>query len=1093
MKRQKISSSSSMSPAVLLSSSCPPSLPSSASSTSLSSVRREEPRQAAAGVRVADDSVAVAAATGNAGHQLSSPRLGQVQCDAQGDVGVASGQLSFLWPSSCVQQSNTAESHLGAGTDCARLREGASIDAPTVATVNADRPLSSPGQLPEYKPSPAANFRWGRLTGAEFSHVTRCAYSEIVHWRRNTFMVPSGKAGKLFVRELTALFNAYAQGSALEVVALTAAMVACALLLQKPHPTSKCRDHVTALERRLSAWKDGDIDGLMREGRTIQTHLQSRRHNASEEQNSRVFSKLMFEGKTRAALRYLSENSSSGLLDIDENVDERRTVLDVLRAKHPPAADVHQEALITTTNEPPEVHPVLFDCLTSQSIRNAALRTQGSAGPSGVDAAGWKRLCSAFHKDSGDLCAAIAAVGRRLSTEFVDPEALQALLACRLIPLNKHPGVRPIGVCEVVRRILGKAILGVVADDVRLAAGPLQLCCGQDVGCEAAVHAIRAVFEEDNTDGILMIDASNAFNNLNRRVALYNIQYTCPAIAKSLINCYRKSSCLFVGGKMLLSNEGTTQGDPLAMVMFGLATVPMIERLKSPNTVQCWFADDGAAGARLRHLWQWWEALATIGPQYGYYPNESKTYLVVKSNKEEEAREVFKRTEVQITCVGSNYLGGALGTKGFEEEFMAEKIVQWTKEIQQLADFARSQPHAAHAAFTHGLISRWTYAMRVGANVAERAMESMEKEIAQHLIPSLTGQPPPNETIRQLLALPARLGGLGLINPTTLKGATSKAICAPLVSLILKQEGDVLSARKIQKQIKHRVRQEQRSSLTAEADELFKRLPENTQRCMNAAQEKGVSSWLSALPLERHNFVLHKSDFRDALALRYSWPLQGSPQSCACGQLFSVDHALTCRCGGYIGRRHDMIRDLTADLLREVAVNVSTEPRLQPLSGERLGSSANMSDSARLDIKATGFWNDAKDAFFDVRVVHPFASSYNGQRLTSIYRQHEQKKRAEYGRRVREIEYGSFTPLVFTTTGGMAGEATVFYRRLAALLSSKRDEPYSTVMGWLRCSLSFSLLRAAITCVRGTKKRRDKEIYSDCLSEVVASSRLTIH
>ena len=84
--------------------------------------------------------------------------------------------------------------------------------------------------------------------------------------------------------------------------------------------------------------------------------------------------------------------------------------------------------------------------------------------------------------------------------------------------------------------------------------------------------------------------------------------------------------------------------------MVSLPTVPMIERLKSPNTVQCWFADDGAAGARLWHLWQWWEALATIGPQYGYYPNESKTYLVVKSNKEEEAREVFKRTEVQITC-----------------------------------------------------------------------------------------------------------------------------------------------------------------------------------------------------------------------------------------------------------------------------------------------------------------------------------------------------------------------------------------------------------------------------------------------------------
>ena len=963
---------------------------------------REAAGAATASAKQRDAISATAAAVGNTEQPVRFDQVGnQVQSNTQSDVGADSGQCSFLWPSSCSRQFNTAELQSGADTAPAKQRDAVSADATMAAIGNADRPLSSPdqvrsdrratiGQLPEYKPSPTTNFRWGRLTGTEFAHVIQCAYSEIAHWRRNTFMVPSGKAGKQFVRELTALFNAYAQGSALESVALTSVMVACARLLQKPHLTSKCRDHVTALERRLSAWRDGDIDGLMREGRTIQTHLQFRRHNAPD-QNSRIFSKLMFEGKTHAALRYLSESSGGGLLNIDDYVDEKRTVLDALRSKHPPAGEIHQEALITTTEDPPEVHSVLFDRLTSLSVRSAALRTQGSAGPSGVDAAGWKRICSAFHKDSVDLCAAIAAVGRRLSTEFVDPEPLQALLACRLIPLNKHPGVRPIGVCEVIRRILGKAILGVVADDVRSAAGPLQLCCGQDAGCEAAVHAMRAVFDEDNTEGILLIDASNAFNNLNRRVALFNIQYTCPAIAKALINCYRGSSSLFIEGRTLLSNEGTTQGDPLAMVMFGLATVPMIERLKSANTVQCWFADDGAAGGRLRHLWQWWEGLAKIGPQYGYYPNESKTHLVVKPQKEQEARKVFKSTEVQITCAGRSYLGGALGTKLFEEEFMAGKIVQWTKEIQKLAEFARSQPHAAHAAFTHGLISRWTYATRVSTNLDEKAMDSMEKEIAQHLIPSLTGQPTPNEVFRELLALPARLGGLGLINPTTLQCTASKAICAPLVSLIRNQEGDVLTARSIQDQIKRRIQREQRSKLTANADDLFKRLPGHVQKCVDAAQEKGVSSWLSALPLTRHDFVLHKSDFRDALALRYGWPLHGSPQSCACGQLFSVDHALTCRCGGYIGRRHDMIRDLTADLLREVATNVSTESQLQPLNGEQLGPSANTNEAARLDIKATGFWCDAKDAFLDVRGVHPFASSYTGQRLNSIYHQHEQK------------------------------------------------------------------------------------------------------
>ena len=149
----------------------------------------------------------------------------------------------------------------------------------------------------------------------------------------------------------------------------------------------------------------------------------------------------------------------------------------------------------------------------------------------------------------------------------------------------------------------------------------------------------------------------------------------------------------------------------------------------------------------------------------------------------------------------------------FEKEFMAEKIAPWMKQIQQLAEFAQSQPHAAHAAFTHSLINRWIYVTRVCVNLTEEAMEPMEKEIAQHLIPSLTGQPAPNGTIRALLALPARLGGLGLINPATLKCTASKEICAPLVRLIIKEEGDVLSIRQIQQRIKHQVQKKCNSEL----------------------------------------------------------------------------------------------------------------------------------------------------------------------------------------------------------------------------------------------------------------------------------------
>ena len=166
-----------------------------------------------------------------------------------------------------------------------------------------------------------------------------------------------------------------------------------------------------------------------------------------------------------------------------------------------------------------------------------------------------------FHRESKDLCAAIAAFARRLCTEYVDPSDIRALVACRLKALNKNPGVRPIGICEVVRRIIGKVIMNVVGSEVLRVTGPLQLCSGHEAGAEAAIHAMRSVFQDEGTDAVLLVDASNAFNNLNQKVALMNIAPLCPAIAMTpiLTNCYPGNAQLFVNGETLLSRGGNTR------------------------------------------------------------------------------------------------------------------------------------------------------------------------------------------------------------------------------------------------------------------------------------------------------------------------------------------------------------------------------------------------------------------------------------------------------------------------------------------------------------------------------------------------------
>jgi len=103
---------------------------------------------------------------------------------------------------------------------------------------------------------------------------------------------------------------------------------------------------------------------------------------------------------------------------------------------------------------------------------------------------------------------------------MVDPDDLTAFVTCTL---DKCPGVRSIGVGEVVRRIVGKAVLATVKIDVLEATGPLQLRAGQDAGCEADVHAMQSVFTDDTTRQSCWWMQAIHFNSLNRQVSLHNI------------------------------------------------------------------------------------------------------------------------------------------------------------------------------------------------------------------------------------------------------------------------------------------------------------------------------------------------------------------------------------------------------------------------------------------------------------------------------------------------------------------------------------------------------------------------------------------
>ena len=216
---------------------------------------------------------------------------------------------------------------------------------------------------------------------------------------------------------------------------------------------------------------------------------------------------------------------------------------------------------------------------------------------------------------------------------------------------------------------------------------------------------------------------------------------------------------------------------------------------------------------------------------------------------------------------------------------------------------------------------------------------------------------------------------------------------------------------------------------------------------------------------------MNKEEFVDSIRLRYGWHIPNTASECGCGKRNNLNHALSCKKGGYIIYRHDRVRDENGKFLRQVCQDVQIEPGLLPIKANKFESSGNTSDSSRLDIAARGLWGPFQRTLFDVRIFHPNCDSYRSSDITDLYKLHENQKIREYGNRVAQIEKASFTPLVYSTHGGMSIQAERFYKRLAKLISEKRKESYDDVIRHLRTKIRFTLLKSVLVSLRGVRGR----------------------
>ena len=183
-------------------------------------------------------------------------------------------------------------------------------------------------------------YRWGEVEDTVFEKHLNEVYEKIVYWRKNLFMLPSGHAGKSYIKETIRLLDEWNHNSSLKDIALKAIMVMPSLLLQKPSKNSKTKEHVESLDRRLILWQSGNIIELFREGQTIQDSLADFTTPKDIGQLSKQFAELMQKGNVNGAIKLLTNNMRNGILPLTKET------LDLLKQKRPNPSPAQQEVLL---------------------------------------------------------------------------------------------------------------------------------------------------------------------------------------------------------------------------------------------------------------------------------------------------------------------------------------------------------------------------------------------------------------------------------------------------------------------------------------------------------------------------------------------------------------------------------------------------------------------------------------------------------------------------------------------------------------------------------------------------------------------------
>ena len=950
-------------------------------------------------------------------------------------------------------------------------------------------------------------------------------WKKLVQIHIPTYVVPSGKVGKRFVRTLAREFKGVRERQWNSERPLCFANA----ILQRVPTVTKYKDVRRRMIARMDLWDQGHHARLINDvvDEANRGGCGKGKRKLDDETLARSFNARVESGHLRQAVRYLTNRDGGGTLGPDDLCTKtQRRVFDVLQEKHPPMREPNLDARTSTgIFEHYDECPEAIDLdITQDTVEKVASRLHGSAGPSGTDAVALRDWLLRFGEDSKILREELAAIARWLANHHPPWAAYRALMACRLVALDKQPGVRPIGIGEVYRRLIAKCVIAMCGYQATSACGNFNLCAGLPAGIEGAVHAISKATEsyteestlddlpQDLTEALsspieeaddiqimtqevtvdmpqvdvskihatLLVDARNGFNELSRKTMLWTVRHLWSNGSRFAFNCYRHSAQLILRNphgpcSIILSQEGVTQGDPISMILYGLALTPLAKmmRKENPSIVQPWYADDCAMSGPALDIATSMNQLQHLGPARGYFPEPAKSILICHPSHREALKMALADFDFKYED-GFRYVGGFIGTTLARDNWLAPQITKWTNAIRLLARVATHFPQAAYVGLTRSLQMEWQYLQRVVPGVAD-SFEPVEKALVDEFLPALLGENVLFAELREVLSLPIKSAGLGISNPMSTASEchrVSKACTQSLTDSLL--DGEDLDVVVYGREVKQQQRQEahgrRMDHSTALANLLDKMSPSKARRIERAKETGG---WLSILPNSLNGTTLERDEFRDSLRIRYGLAPLNLPMHCdGCGDPFTVQHAMTCKKGGLVMRRHEAVAAEWHDLCARAttSTSVSDEPLIYTGQSRLLeaGVGGEILDELRGDVGVHGFWRRGQQTIFDVRVTNTECASQRRRDPRKVLASHEKLKKQKYLEPCL-AQRKNFTPLVFSVDGLRGVETEAACKRLASLLSKKWKRDYSEVCGFVRSRLSLALVRSASFCLRGAR------------------------